>query len=103
MQFDVFEHKSKGNYPLFVVVQSDSDIVETPGYYMAAPLIDASLLSSKVSKELIPVVYLNGVALSVKTTDMVAVPEKAFGQKVGSLSAHETDIQNAINILFLGV
>lgn len=70
---------------------------------MAIPLVDASLLSEKVSKELLPIVQLNGTAYRLKTDDVVSVSKSVFGDKVGSLAIYETEIKDAINILFWGV
>ncbi len=53
---------------------------------MAIPLVDASLLSEKVSKELLPIVQLNGTAYRLKTDDVVSVSKSVFGDKVGSLA-----------------
>ena len=43
MQFDVYEYKRTSHYQFFVDVQSN--ILDTPGFRMAIPLVDASLLS----------------------------------------------------------
>ncbi|KGT87423.1 MULTISPECIES: CcdB family protein [Enterobacterales] len=101
MQFDVYEYKRTSHYQLFVDVQSN--ILDTPGFRMAIPLVDASLLSEKVSKELLPIVQLNGTAYRLKTDDVVSVSKSVFGDKVGSLAIYETEIKDAINILFWGV
>ncbi|MBK0097248.1 CcdB family protein [Erwinia sp. S63] len=86
-----------------LVVDGESNILDTPGFRMAIPLVDASLLSEKVSKELLPIVQLNGTAYRLKTDDVVSVSKSVFGDKVGSLATYETEIKNAINILFWGV
>lgn len=101
MQFAVHEYSAGGASRLVVVVQSD--IIETPGRVVAIPLASAEDFSGTFSRELFPVVTVDGARYRVLTPDLASVQEKRLGAAVGNLRDDETEIKNAINLLFWGI
>jgi toxin CcdB len=102
MQYRVYAYKRKeSRYRLFVDVQSD--IVDTPGRRMVIPLVSASLLSERVSRELYPVVRFDGDDYRLMTTDMASVTTSVTGRELADLSHYENAIKDAINLMFWGI
>jgi len=100
MQFEVFRHKGGG---VEFVVDVQSDIIDIPGYRIVAPLYPAEQFSSNVNEILFPTFFINGDAYRMKTNEMASIPDRALGDKAGSLSGHAEEIRNAINMLFWGI
>lgn len=101
MQFRVYRYKRESSYHLFVDVQSD--MIDTPGRRMVIPLVSASLLSDKVSRELYPIVCSGEERYRVMTTEMAGVSTTVIGEEIADVSASGNDIQHAINLMFRGI
>lgn len=101
MQFQVYAYKKESRYRLLVDVQSD--IVDTPGRRIVIPLVYDRLLSEKVSRELYPIVCVDDERYRLMTTEMASVADSVIGENIANLSACENDIKHAINLMFWGV
>ncbi|CAI0802029.1 plasmid maintenance protein CcdB [Serratia rubidaea] len=101
MQFRVYTYQRESRYSLFVDVQSD--IIDTPGRRMVIPLVSARQLSDKVPYELYPLVQIANESYRLMTTEMASVPASVTGDEVADLSPWETEIKDAINLMFWGI
>lgn len=101
MQLDVFEYGEGGYTQLVVLVQSN--IVETPGRFVAIPLAPNEDFSGGFIRDLFPVVDFGGAQYRLMTPDLAGVAVRKLGDKVGNLRHYETGIKDAINLLFWGV
>lgn len=102
MQFIVYQYKRKeSKYSLLIDVQSD--IIETPGRRMVIPLIEAYHFSNKVSHHLFPIVQIEHKDYRLLTTELSSVPENAIGEKISDVAQWSSDIKDALNLLFWGI
>ncbi|PHM59491.1 CcdB family protein [Xenorhabdus ishibashii] len=102
MQFFVYQYKRSGSkYSLLVDVQSD--IIETSGRRIVIPLIEAHHFSNKVSRQLFPIVKIRGENYQLLTTEISGVSESVIGKEIADVSQWSSNIKDAINILFWGV
>ena len=101
MQFIVYQYKRASHYKMFVDVQSD--IVETPNRRMVIPLIEGHHLSEKVNKTLFPLIRIDGEDYRLMTTELSSVPVEVIGEVIADLRQYESEIKDAINLVFWGI
>lgn len=101
MQFIVYRYKRASHYKMLVDVQSD--IVETPKRRMVIPLIESHHLSEKVNKTLFPVIRINGEYFRLMTTELSSVSVEFIGETIADLSDHGAEIKDALNLMFWGI
>jgi toxin CcdB len=101
MQFIVYRYKRASHYKMLVDVQSD--IVETPKRRMVIPLIESHHLSEKVNKTLFPVIRINGEYFRLMTTELSSVSVEFIGETIADLSDYGAEIKDALNLMFWGI
>ncbi|MDC9604363.1 type II toxin-antitoxin system toxin CcdB [Xenorhabdus griffiniae] len=102
MQFIVYQYKRKeSKYSLLVDVQSD--IIETPGRRMVIPLVEAYHFSNKVNRHLFPIVQIEHKDYQLLTTELSSVSENVIGEKISDVTQWSSDIKDALNLLFWGI
>jgi toxin CcdB len=101
MQFIVYRYKRASHYKMLVDVQSD--IVETPKRRMVIPLIESHHLSEKVNKTLFPLIRINGEYFRLMTTELSSVSVEFIGETIADLSDHGAEIKDALNLMFWGI
>lgn len=101
MQFVVYEYKRASHYKMLVDVQSD--IIETPGRRMVIPLIESHHFSEKVNPQLFPIIEVNGQKYRLITTEITSVQAQLMGEVISDASHAADKIKNAINLLFWGI
>lgn len=67
---------------------------------MTIPLVDASLLSEKVSKELLPIVQLNGAAYRLKLTMSLAFQKACLAIKSEVLQSTKLKLKTLLTFCF---
>lgn len=101
MQFIVYQYKRASHYKMLVDVQSD--IVDTPKRRMAIPLIESHHFSEKVNKLLFPEIRIDGEDYRLMTTELSSVPVEVIGEIIADLGDSADEIKNAINLMFWGI
>ncbi|WP_340615874.1 type II toxin-antitoxin system toxin CcdB [Xenorhabdus entomophaga] len=102
MQFVVYQYKRSGSqYSMLVDVQSD--IIETPGRRMVIPLVKAHHFSNKVSRHLFPIIQISDENYRLLTTELSSVSESVIGEKITDVGQWSSDIKDALNLLFWGI
>ena len=86
------------NKPPIVVLQYPG--IDTGNYVLAAPLYPAG--AAKPIDIVPPMVTLDGEAYLLGTHLLASVRASALGDEIGSLLAHEYEIQRALARLFFG-
>ncbi|MEC5344247.1 type II toxin-antitoxin system toxin CcdB [Brenneria populi] len=98
MQFMVYQYKRASHYKMLVDVQSD--IVETPKRRMVIPLIESHHQSEKVNKTLFPQLRLDGEDYRLMTTELSSVSVEVIGEAIADLGKYADEIKDAINLMF---
>ncbi|MFP1723074.1 type II toxin-antitoxin system toxin CcdB [Lonsdalea quercina] len=101
MQFIVYQYKRASHYKMLVDVQSD--IVDTPKRRMVIPLIESHHLSEKVNKMLFPLIRIEGEDYRLMTTELSSVPVEVIGEVFADLGDYADEIKDAINLMFWGI
>ncbi|WP_350317078.1 type II toxin-antitoxin system toxin CcdB [Pectobacterium aroidearum] len=101
MQSIVYEYKRASHYTMLVDVQSD--IVETPKRRMVIPLIESHHLSEKVNKTLFPLIHIDGEDYRLMTTELSSVPVEVIGEVIADLGDYADEIKDALNLMFWGI
>lgn len=102
-RFDIHENpnrRSRERVPYLLDVQADmlADLVTR----LVVPLIPISEFGPP-AKRLNPVFQIGKRDYVMATAEMAAISRKHLGARTGSLSAHSTDILNAIDFLISGI
>lgn len=102
VQFAVFRHPQSGReaHPYLVCLQSD--LAETVGSMVVAPLTPAHTLSS-ASRRLFPEVLFKGERYRVLVPQLAAVSPRVVRELAGDLNSHRGDLLAAIDLLFTGI
>jgi len=98
-QFDIYRPVS-GNGPFLLVLQADA--VNQFNVVVAAPLYPAQTWE-RPTRHLQPSFDVLGARYVLATNHLAAIPRAHFGDLVGSLDDHRSDIVDALNFLFTGI
>jgi len=101
-QFDVYRHPDdgRGGYPYLVCLQSD--VAETAGTVVIAPLVPAERVAA-LRPQAFPEVLFEGSAYRVMIPQLAAVPRKLLKIPVGSIHGERDKLLAAIDLLFTGI
>jgi toxin CcdB len=101
-QFDIVGNlnpASRAQYPYIVILQHDR--MASIRSVIAAPLVEwtSALASSRIH----PSITVNGRRYVALIEELAAVPQPAFGERVGSAEAQRYEIIAALDLLFTGI
>jgi toxin CcdB len=98
-QFDI-HLSADGRGPYLLVLQSEA--VNHFNIVVAAPLYPAHAWE-KPTRHLQPSFDILGERFVLATNHLAAVPRQQFGEAVGSLDDHRSEILEALDFLFTGI
>jgi toxin CcdB len=102
-RFDLHQNpsrRSRDRVPYLLDVQAD--MLADLATRLVAPLIPKSE-HGPVAQRLNPVFKVGAKQYVMATAEMAAISRKDMGERVGSLSAHSTEILDAIDFLVSGI
>lgn len=102
-QFDVHRNPaaSKSRVPFLLDVQAD--LLQGLATRVVIPLVKPAAIGNKPIRGLHFEVEVQGHRLIALGSELAAIPAKALGPRVGSLSGKRTEIVRAIDIIISGV
>lgn len=99
-RFDVYRFANNAA-PLVVDVQSD--FLESLGSRVVIPLVPSSAAEKEAAQRLKPIIEIDGRKYVLMTTDMAALPVRRLGDFVINIeAAYRKEITDALDFLFLG-
>ena len=96
-RFDVYVNSKGEGY----LVDVQSDLMSTLNTRVVVPLLPRAIAPEPASR-LNPIFCVEGEELVMVTQFMAAVPLKALGSAKGTLSARSFEVDEALDMLFLG-
>jgi toxin CcdB len=102
-RFDVHENPSRRSRARVVyLLDIQADMLSDLATRLVVPLVPKTR-HGPVAQRLNPVFKIGARRYVMATAEMAAIPRKHMGERVASLSAHSTEILNAIDFLVSGI